>query len=314
MLNKTTNWHLSILVIVVSFLSIFLVQKYVLAQWNDPIGLPGETGGFRLVVNPLVEDLQLNSYKLIDDNFVLDSAGNTGLGTANPNYKLDVVGNVNATQLCIAGDCKPSWPNGYWEGVSGGIRYLNGYVGIGTSPHTGYRLSIADPGVTGTLKLDPGLVWAHQSDLDITSDYNTFLEGNVTIGSTEVEPVRRLHIVDTNNLWLRVDSGATGRTSQVEFHRGGTNDSTIGPSYNNTFDIWTEEDIPIIFGTNSDIAAILNNTGFFTTGYIKTGSYNAMPACDVGNYGAIAWENDCGSGTGCLQVCTEVGWKDIAVN
>ncbi len=40
------------------------------------------------------------------------NAGNVGVGTVNPAYKLDVSGSANATQLCIGGDCKSAWPAG----------------------------------------------------------------------------------------------------------------------------------------------------------------------------------------------------------
>jgi hypothetical protein len=38
--------------------------------------------------------------------------GRVGIGTKNPNYELDVNGTMNATQICIAGDCQGSWPAG----------------------------------------------------------------------------------------------------------------------------------------------------------------------------------------------------------
>ncbi len=38
--------------------------------------------------------------------------GFVGINDSSPSYQLDVSGNANATQLCISGDCRGSWPSG----------------------------------------------------------------------------------------------------------------------------------------------------------------------------------------------------------
>jgi len=46
-----------------------------------------------------------------DDGGGVTSRGNVGIGTTDPGaYRLNVNGDANATKLCIAGDCKSSWP------------------------------------------------------------------------------------------------------------------------------------------------------------------------------------------------------------
>ena len=40
----------------------------------------------------------------------MNTIGNVGIGTPNPTEKLEVVGNVKATGLCIGTDCKTAWP------------------------------------------------------------------------------------------------------------------------------------------------------------------------------------------------------------
>jgi|GEM_PF-5674987 hypothetical protein len=39
-------------------------------------------------------------------------SGNVGIGITNPNAKLQVVGSINATGLCLSGDCRASWGSG----------------------------------------------------------------------------------------------------------------------------------------------------------------------------------------------------------
>jgi hypothetical protein len=74
--------------------------------------------------------------------------GNVGIGTANPAYKLDVSGSLNASSsLCIAGSCVSSWASaGQWSASGGNIFYNGGNVGIGTSG------PVAKVDVAGTVK------------------------------------------------------------------------------------------------------------------------------------------------------------------
>jgi hypothetical protein len=43
---------------------------------------------------------------------VISEGGDVGIGTTSPGYKLDVAGQVNATDVCIGGDCRNNWPAG----------------------------------------------------------------------------------------------------------------------------------------------------------------------------------------------------------
>lgn len=50
---------------------------------------------------------------------IMSSTGSVGIGIASPTEKLDVVGNVKGTGLCIGSDCRTSWPSGGGGGVIG---------------------------------------------------------------------------------------------------------------------------------------------------------------------------------------------------
>ncbi|MCD4760709.1 hypothetical protein K8R42_02310, partial [bacterium] len=167
MFKRINNWHLSVLVVIVSFLSIALIQQQVLADWTDPIGLPGETGGFRMVVNPMAEDLDMGNFSIFNNTeFVIDpdADGADKITVTDGNIK------INNGQLCLEADCRSVWPaegggGAYWIesqnslGNPNGIKYEAGGVGIGGRAHSSHILSVSSGG-TSILKLDSGEVYA----------------------------------------------------------------------------------------------------------------------------------------------------------
>jgi hypothetical protein len=73
------------------------------------------------------------------DRLTIKSAGNIGVGTISPGYKLDVNGEVNASGLRINGSAIAS---SQWSSGSGSIAYT-GNVGIGTAtPNSGSKLDV----------------------------------------------------------------------------------------------------------------------------------------------------------------------------
>lgn len=97
-----------------------------------------------------------SQYAASNTNSVGFFPGRLGVGQSNPQYSVDVVGNVNAsTGLCIAGDCKTAWSqvgggSSQWTTAAPNIYFNTGNVGIGTSTPT-QKLEVNGAALVGTI-------------------------------------------------------------------------------------------------------------------------------------------------------------------
>ena len=216
MFKQVANWHLSILVIIVSVLSLLLVQQYVFAQWQDPTTSPGQSGSTKLVVTPMVADLDLNGKSITDTDFSLDPGGTIGLEISGGTWAGYFTGDVKVTGDLDVGTINGSTPGSLWNESGSNIYYNVGNVGIGTN-NPSSLLHLYDK--SGSLQFSStGIYEAIDIPLDISAvneiSFQTAAQeamvvkqsGYVGIGTNS--PNKKLHVYDaTGNAEIDIESG-----------------------------------------------------------------------------------------------------------
>ncbi len=229
MFKRLNNWHLSVLIIIVSVLSLLLIDRHVLAQWSPPSAAPGGAAlAGHIVVTPMSEGLDLRGYTitdpLTDATFSINPAGPVGITTKGASFNGNVT-ILNSNELCFDGDCR-DWAeleagipdDTDWTENKSNVYRLSGNVGIGlTAPD--YKLHIYDG--TYNLKFDGNeILHSDKSPLYIRSAGDIKFEpdaattqvtfknsGYVGIGTEN--PNKNLHVFGEGvNAEIDIQSGA----------------------------------------------------------------------------------------------------------
>jgi len=177
-MKRISNWHLSILVVLVSVLSLVLVQRYVLAQWQDPSAPPGSTGINNIVVNPLAADIDMADRGFLDTGIIIKK------GTV-----LDKNGVIQITSGAATGDgINVKVGDGAYAAIKAENSGTTGnkYAGY----FTGNVKVVGNLDVSGTYTGTS--VWTKNAD-------NTIYYSLGNVGIRETAPGYPLHIVDNDN-------------------------------------------------------------------------------------------------------------------
>lgn len=319
MFKRINNWHLSVLVIVVSVLSLVMIQQSVFAVWVDPTTQPGNTPSNNIVLNPLAETLQMGTNNITGTHLTLDG------DSANS------VNITNSGNLCLNDPGDDSACIDAWSDVSGGgywtqnpsnpleIFYNTGYVGIGTNDPADW-LHIKNITSGQSLKIAPNHLYSRDGNdaLEIygedglkfeTADFadvDMYIStgGKIGIGTNlpnSLPAGRVLHIYDDiNNAELDIQSVAGNQEHWSLYHDSASDDFRF---WHNGVDrvVFTDDGnvgigttLPYfklqVEGTDTEAATIYsvqkNNTGGTAFSGIQTDTSNNLRALGaMGNYG-----------------------------
>jgi hypothetical protein len=130
----------------------------------------------------------------------INSAGNVGIGTTTPSFRLDVQGGaINASGgLCMNGDCRTTWPSGggtsQWITSGSSIVYNDGNVGIGVSSPTS-KLHVAGDGrVTGNFVVDGNIAEKYQDVAEWVPAATQISVGTVVV----LDATTSNHVISSN--------------------------------------------------------------------------------------------------------------------
>ena len=225
----------------------------------------------------------------------INSSGNVGIGTVNPNYTLDVNGAINATSVLVNGVAVGTGGTQWTSGGGGVISYTGGNVGIGTStPNDKLEVS-------GAIKM------GNVRSLNDTGDANRIVHTNANnntstnmmitpkgtasvaleVGLTDFvadrtnfEMLRILANPGAQNYKLLTAAGGTGQHRDIMINVSGTDVATFKTSGN------------VGIGTSSP-STILNVVG--------NGSYNNL-LIESPNYTAVTARGGSSSGWPIFQL------------
>lgn len=204
MFKKVKNWQMFAMVTVISFLSLLLIQHYVIAAWQNPIGNPGDFVAGRIVFNPVTEDIDLQG------SYITDST----LGDPS-NLKKGVISAEGCPSSCIYEGvvmyAETENSSGYaFKGVNiqgEAAAYFQGKVGIGQADHPVHLLDIV------SLEADDNAEINIQSgDNDYWGIYDDKVSNELRFWNTNVSGDANALIIDNsgnveiNNGYLQIDT------------------------------------------------------------------------------------------------------------
>ncbi|MDQ5970367.1 MAG: trimeric autotransporter adhesin [Patescibacteria group bacterium] len=255
--RQVFTWPISLLIVVVSFLSVLVVLQQVQAAWVEPNYLPEATNPNSFVFNPLAENLDLGVQqitKTTQPTFVINPGGTTGLRVGGTTLAGNFDGNVNITgDLTVSGDINGSGGGGGggassadWAILNGALYYTtttgSGNVGIGTN-NPSHRLHILATASNSELDLQTGgaagdgthwgIYHANSAgDTPASSNDLRFWKGGLDrvtftntgeVGIGTVSPNKLLHLYSTSpNAELDIQSTSAAGSHWGIYHDGGT--------------------------------------------------------------------------------------------
>ena len=267
-----------------SFCNITLTSSY-----TDLLNKPGF---FSIATSGNYNELYFNKIWVSNNNNIYNITGNFGIGISNPQYKLDVVGNINFNGSLYQNGSK--YQNSQWITISSNIYYNIGNIGIGKNTNIH---EIVD--INGNIRISGDIYPNNTNSFSLGSSNNRWKDLYLSSNSIYLDNIIISKNNSNNNLLIKNNTNIIVKEINL-------NNSKFSLNQNGNL-IYTKDDTmyyPLFFDNPYQYSNIVLSNVFFSTSNsiyskitnlstdtITIGSNNRFISNDIYNRNIIFTQN-----------------------
>jgi len=268
-----------------SFCNITLTSSY-----TDLLNKPGF---FSIATSGNYNDLYFNKIWVSNNNNIYNITGNFGIGISNPQYKLDVVGNINFNGSLYQNGGK--YQNSQWITISSNIYYNIGNIGIGKNTNIH---EIVD--INGNIRISGDIYPNNTNSFSLGSSNNRWKDLYLSSNSIYLDNIIISKNNSNNNLLIKNNTNIIvkeinlNNNSKFSLNHNGnliyTKDATIYYPlfFDNPYQYSNIVLSNVFFSTSNSIYSKITN---LSTDTITIGSNNRFISNDIYNHNIIFTQN-----------------------
>jgi hypothetical protein len=268
-----------------SFYNITLTSSY-----TDLLNKPGF---FSIATSGNYNDLYFNKIWVSNNNNIYNITGNFGIGISNPQYKLDVIGNINFNGSLYQNGSK--YQNSQWITISSNIYYNIGNIGIGKNTNIN---EIVD--INGNIRISGDIYPNNTNSFSLGSSNNRWKDLYLSSNSIYLDNIIISKNNSNNNLLIKNNSNIIvkeinlNNNFKFSLNQNGnliyTKDATIYYPlfFDNPYQYFNIVLSNVFFSTSNSIYSKITN---LSTDTITIGSNNRFISNDIYNRNIIFTQN-----------------------